>query len=108
MLAVKVQPEHFRTRPRSSEPLSRACYWPWRRRGSESIRNIVGDLVRGELSGASEKETGVPRELAVQYVVGAYMAVLTWWLDRGAKLLPETVDAMFRRMATQGALPTRT
>jgi AcrR family transcriptional regulator len=74
----------------------------------ESIRKIVGDLVRGELSGASEKETGVPRELAVQYVVGGYMAVLTWWLDRGAKLRPETVDAMFRQMATQGALPTRT
>jgi AcrR family transcriptional regulator len=72
----------------------------------ESIRKIVADLVRGELSGVSEKETGVPRELAVQYVVGAYMAVLTWWLDRGAKLRPERVDAMFRRMATEGVLPS--
>jgi AcrR family transcriptional regulator len=73
----------------------------------EGIRKIVADLMRAELSGVSEKETGVPRELAVQYVVGAYMAVLTWWLDRGAKLRPERVDAMFRRMATEGVLPSR-
>jgi len=44
----------------------------------------------------------VPREIVVQYVVGAYMAVLTWWLDGGAKLPPKRIDAMFRRLATEG------
>jgi hypothetical protein len=32
------------------------------------------------------------------------MAVLTWWLDRGAKPPPAEVDEMFRRLATDGIL----
>jgi hypothetical protein len=28
--------------------------------------------------------------------------VLTWWLDGGAKLSPERMDAMFRRLAAEG------
>jgi hypothetical protein len=40
------------------------------------------------------------RELVVEYVVGAYMAVLVWWLDGGAKLQPRQVDAMFRRLTS--------
>jgi hypothetical protein len=47
-------------------------------------------------------KSAMPRELVVQYVVGAYMAVVTWWLDGGAKLAPEKVDAMFQRLATEG------
>lgn len=71
-----------------------------------SIRKIVADLARRELAaGARDKDSGIPREMAIQYLVGAYMAVLTWWLDHGAKLPAEKVDAMFRRMATQGMLP---
>jgi hypothetical protein len=35
------------------------------------------------------------------------MAVLTWWLDKGAKLPPQRVDAMFRRLATEGIIPRR-
>jgi len=30
------------------------------------------------------------------------MAVLIWWLDSGAKLPPERVDAMIRRLTTSG------
>ena len=38
----------------------------------------------------------------MQYLVGAYVAVLTWWLDGGAKSSPEDMDALFRRMALAG------
>ena len=71
------------------------------------IRRILCDLVRDELAAAADKdsEAAVPRELVVQYVVGAYMAVLTWWLDGGAKLPPARIDAMFRRLATEGIVP---
>ncbi len=67
-----------------------------------TIRQILSDLVRDELAAAVHKksENIIPRELVVQYVVGAYMAVLTWWLDGGAKLPPQRIDAMFRRLAT--------
>src|SRR6266478_4232318 len=56
------------------------------------IRQILSDLVRDEL--------------AVQYLVGAFMAVMTWWLDGGAKLPPKRIDAMFRRLATEGITPS--
>ena len=69
-----------------------------------TIREILSDLVRDELAATLDKNSAdvIPPELVVQYVVGAYMAVLTWWHDGGAKLPPQRIDAMFRRLATQG------
>ncbi len=68
------------------------------------IRRILSDLVRSELAATAGKNSAdaIPRELVVQYVVGAFMAVLTWWLDGGAKLPPQRIDAIFRRLATEG------
>jgi AcrR family transcriptional regulator len=69
-----------------------------------SIREILFDLMRNELAATVDKNPAdtIPREIAVQYIVGAYMALLTWWLDGGAKLPPKRMDAMFRRLATEG------
>jgi AcrR family transcriptional regulator len=69
-----------------------------------TIRQILSDLVRDELHASAGKNPNgaIPRELVVHYVVGAYMAVMTWWLDGGAKLPPQQVDAMFRRLAIEG------
>jgi hypothetical protein len=71
-----------------------------------TIRKILSELVRDEVSATADKNSAdaIPRELVVQYVVGAYMAVMTWWLDGGARLPPQRIDAMFRRLATQGIL----
>ena len=73
-----------------------------------TIRRILSDLVRDELAETADKNSphAIPRELVVQFVVGAYMAVLTSWLDGGAKLPPQRIDAMFRRLATEGILPS--
>ena len=70
----------------------------------ESIRRILSDLVRDQLPARAGKagNEAIPRECVVRYVVGAYMAVLTWWLDGGAKLPPERLDAMFRRLTNEG------
>jgi AcrR family transcriptional regulator len=70
----------------------------------DAIRKILSDLIRDELAAAAGKKSAdvIPRELAVQYFVGAFMAVMIWWLDGGAKLPPQQVDAMFRRLATEG------
>jgi AcrR family transcriptional regulator len=75
-----------------------------------TIRRILCDLVNNELSTTADEnsEDAIPRDLTVQYVVGAYMAVLTWWLDGGAKLPPQRMDAMFRRMTTEGIVPPHT
>jgi len=71
-----------------------------------TIRKILSDLVRDELGATADKNSAevLPREIVVQYVVGAFMAVLTWWLDGGAKLPPQRIDAMFRRLATEGIM----
>jgi AcrR family transcriptional regulator len=69
-----------------------------------TIRRILSDLVRNELAATRDKSADISRELVVQYVVGAFMAVMTWWLDGGAKLPPRRIDAMFRRLATEGIM----
>lgn len=68
----------------------------------EAIRAILVDLVRRELS-ELRFDQGNSRELATQFVVGAYMATLTWWLDHGARVPLEKVAAQCRRMAIDGA-----
>ena len=74
--------------------------------GLGTLRKILCDLVNSELERTvTSVATEIPRELTVQYVVGAYMATLTWWLDRGAKLPPERIDAMFRSMVSAGIHP---
>ena len=75
--------------------------------GLSTIRRILSDLVRDEIAAAVDKSgaDAIPRDLAVEYLVGAYMAVLTWWLDRGARLPPQRIDAMFRRLTSKGVRP---
>ncbi|MEO9168283.1 MAG: TetR/AcrR family transcriptional regulator [Aestuariivirga sp.] len=69
-----------------------------------SIRQMLGKLVRKEFSekGKAVYASELPREVVVQYVVGAFLSVLTWWLDGGAKLPPQEIDAMFQRLIVEG------
>jgi AcrR family transcriptional regulator len=55
------------------------------------IRKMLSDLVRNEFAATVDKNSAdiIPRELAVQYVVGAYMSVMTWWLDGGGEAAAE-------------------
>lgn len=71
----------------------------------DTIRQTLGDFVRGEIATAGGKDaTGVPREFVVQHIVGAYMAVLTWWLDGGAKTSPQRMDEFFQRLMSDGVV----
>ena len=69
-----------------------------------TIRRMVSDVVRRELAktGARHTSDAETPEFIVQYVASAYMAILTWWLDGGAKLPPHRIDAMFRHMVIEG------
>lgn len=75
-----------------------------------AVRQILAELVRDELTERMKTSDGSanPRELVVQYVVGAYMAVVAWWMKGGAKLPVDQVDAIFRRLVTQGISPQST
>jgi AcrR family transcriptional regulator len=65
------------------------------------IRQILSELVRKDLSVARDQGAVSP-ELVVQFVVGAFVSVLTWWLERRPRLTPSEVDAMFRRLVLHG------
>jgi len=68
-----------------------------------AIREILSELVRNDLAiNANHNTNGVPPEFIVQYIVGAYLSVMTWWLDQGAKLPPLQIDTMFQRLAMEG------
>ncbi len=74
-----------------------------------SIRQIIADLVRTEVAAGSPKainQTDI-RELKIQFIVGAFMGVLTAWLDHGATQSPSDIDALFRTMVLEGAFLAR-
>ena len=69
----------------------------------DTIRQTLCDFVRDELAATGVKDgAGIPREFIVQHIVGAYMAVLTWWLDGGAKLPPARMDEFFQQLMSEG------
>ena len=65
-----------------------------------SLREAICDVLR---RGLRIERGKVPDEVEVQFVAGAYLAVITWWLDRGARETPAAIDERFRAMA-RGAL----
>lgn len=65
------------------------------------IRRVLSEFVQQELA-ASHKDAAVPRELLVQFVVSAFLAVLTWWLERRPKLTPSQADLLFRGLVVNG------
>ena len=68
----------------------------------QRIHRMIADLAGLDLKALRFKGTAEQRALAVESIAGAFMAVLTWWLDRGAKLPPQEVDVIFRRLVMQG------
>ena len=68
----------------------------------QRIHRLIADLTESDLNAHAFKGTAEQRELTVQYIAGAFMAVLTWWLERGAKPEPAKVDAAFRQLVFQG------
>ena len=79
--------------------------------GAKALERLTGsigatDLVRADLAAAAEKSDQsdpaevISRDLIVQYVAGAFMSLLTGWLDDGARLPPEQMDEVFRRLTT--------
>jgi len=73
-------------------------------RGSAIIMNrmraLLADLVGRDLAAIAPRSdmSGVPRSAVVQFVVGALMSLLAWWMDRKADVAPAEVDAIFRRL----------
>jgi AcrR family transcriptional regulator len=65
----------------------------------EVVRGVLGDMIRADV--ARRVRPGPAGELAVAFVVGGYMAVLTRWLDGGARQPADEIDAALRTMAAR-------
>lgn len=74
-----------------------------RRHLTEDIQNNLGLLFSDE-TGAD-----TPAHVITNFLAGAMLSVLNWWLDEGRPYPPEEIDAMFQRIAMNGVekfLPT--
>ena len=69
----------------------------------EMIREVLCDIIRKELSAKSDGEV-LEREVAVQFLAGGYISVVTWWLRSGARQDPAAVEAAFRSVMSRGLL----
>ena len=72
----------------------------------QRLHAMIADLAGVGIRALGLQQTPSQRELAVEFIAGAFMAVLRWWADRGAKLEPAEVDSIFQRLVMQG-LSTR-
>jgi AcrR family transcriptional regulator len=64
------------------------------------IRDVLAEFVREELP--SRQDAAIPRELEREFVLSAFLSVLTWWLKRTPELAPSDVEALFRQLLFGG------
>jgi AcrR family transcriptional regulator len=68
------------------------------------MRRVLSEFVSQDLSkfyGGDE----IPRELAHQFVIDAFLTVLKWCLEKRPKAAPEQAEAMFSRLVMHGVGP---
>ena len=65
------------------------------------MRGLLTDLVRDDLAALAPpgEDDKLPRSALVQFVVGALVSMLLWWVERDPPPPAEAVDTMFRRLA---------
>ena len=66
----------------------------------ESVDELVREHFRSQFAGVKGVEMQL--EAALQFVAGACMALLIWWLDNDIPYSAEEIHSIFRRLATQG------
>ena len=70
------------------------------------IHDIVVDTVKSELANSKDgnSKSSIPLAVRVEFIVGAFMSILVWWLKNGAALSPKRIDQMFRQMIVNGSV----
>ncbi|RKN53152.1 TetR/AcrR family transcriptional regulator [Micromonospora costi] len=66
------------------------------------IRQVLVDLVREDLESRARPDAVVPIEIAVDSVVGSYLALLGRWADDREPYPPQQMDAVFRQLVIPG------
>lgn len=69
------------------------------------FRELVLDLVREDMSGLAAP--GPNPEAAVHFIGGAFLELLTWWLETRNSLTPADLERLFMGLATPTLKPLR-
>ena len=72
------------------------------------IQGMLSELVREELAPAGRDPGGdaLLEDFTTAYIVGAFMAVMDWWMKQGMALPPQRIDALFQRAVAEGITAT--
>src|SRR5262249_15248748 len=71
----------------------------------QGFRRVVVDLVKDDLARTDARR--YPVEALVHYVAGAFLELLTWWVDARSPLYPSEIEALFRRMTAPALAAAR-
>jgi len=68
------------------------------------IRDRLSELVREEIAPGGRAADGdaLPEDFTVTYIVGAFMAVMEWWIKQGMAIPPQRIDALLQRAVAEG------
>ena len=68
------------------------------------IQAMLAELVREEIAPAGRTASGdaLFEDFTTAYIVGAFMAVMDWWIKQGMALPPQQIDALFQRAVAEG------
>lgn len=67
----------------------------------KELRRVLSDVVKKDLSTIRDDDA-IARELRIQFVVGTFLTVLSWCLERKPEIKPIQIDATFRRLVLNG------
>jgi|HubBroStandDraft_6_1064221.scaffolds.fasta_scaffold53936_1 AcrR family transcriptional regulator len=67
------------------------------------LRRILAEMVRMDLGpDPSARLTGARLEAVVQFLVGALMSLITWWMEHEISLSAEEMNCVFLQLALDG------
>jgi AcrR family transcriptional regulator len=69
------------------------------------LRQVALGLLRKDLDALPAPE-GVGREFIEQYLVGAFMSLLVWWMETNSRYSAAQIDSIFQRLAIRGVRGT--
>jgi AcrR family transcriptional regulator len=70
------------------------------------FRQMVTDLIKQDLAGLLSNRAHL--DAVVHYVSGAFMELLTWWIDTRSSLQPDDIEALFRKLTSPALAAART
>ncbi len=64
------------------------------------LREVLVDLVRDDLKAleGGKASEAVPRGAMIQFIVGALMAIMTWWIDQKSRMPAAEAVSVFQRL----------